>query len=107
MSSTEHKHTSATQRRRYLVHLSCAFERDCEGCRYIARIRPWSGRGGVQVEAHERIFMDECELITTINPLLPPGSDVRNIFGHIENSNGFYYLLNLNKEEAGRLGWRG
>jgi hypothetical protein len=106
MSSTEQKHPPPLQRRRYLVHLFCVFERECEEGRYVARICPWSGRtGGVQVKARERAFADECELIAVINPLLPPGSDVRNVFGHIESPSGFYYLLHLSNEEAGLLGW--
>ena len=65
--------------------------------------------GGAQrlhAEPRERAFADECELIATINPLLPPGSDIRDVFDHIESPNGFYYLLHLRSEEAAQLGWR-
>ena len=50
--------------------------------------------------------MDEYELIETINPLLPHGSDVRDVLSHIESPDGFIYLLYLSSEEAERLGWR-
>lgn len=50
--------------------------------------------------------MDEYELIETINPLLPRGSDIRDVLSHIESPDGFLYLLYLSAEEANRLGWR-
>jgi hypothetical protein len=93
------------RRRRYLLHLLCAFDRDGEGCRYIARIRPWSARSGSHAETRERVFADDCELIATINRLLPRGSDIRDVFEHIESPNGFFYLLHLSSEEAKQLGW--
>jgi hypothetical protein len=61
----------------------------------------------LQAEVHERIFADEYALIATINPLLPSGSDVRDVFSHIESPDGFYYILELRGEEAQQLGWRG
>jgi hypothetical protein len=61
---------------------------------------------GLHTEPGERAFGDECELIATINPLLPPGSDVRDGFDHIESPNGFDYLLHLSAEQAGQLGWQ-
>lgn len=106
MNPAEQKHNPEPPRRRYLVHLLCVADREGESCRYIARICPWAVRSGVHVETRERNFADECELIATINPLLPRGSDVRDVFGHIENPNGFFYLLHLSSEEAGQLGWR-
>jgi hypothetical protein len=93
-------------RRRYMVHLSCAQEEGSNACRYIARIQPWAARNSFRPEARKRSFADECELIETINPLLPPGSDVRDVLSHIEGPDGFLYLLHLNLEEAGRLGWQ-
>ena len=66
------------------------FDRECESGRYIARICPWAARNGFPRETCERAFADECELIATVNPLLPPGSDVRDVFEHIESQNGFY-----------------
>lgn len=92
-------------RRRYLVHLLCIFDREYEGGRYIARISPWAARSGFRSETCERAFADECDLIATVNPLLPRGSDVRDVFEHIESQNGFYYLLQLSGAEAARLGW--
>lgn len=53
----------------------------------------------------ERTFADDNELIATVNPLLPEGSDIRDIFEHIETPNGFYYLLHLSSDEARELGW--
>ncbi len=50
--------------------------------------------------------MDEYELTEALNPLLPHGSDVRDVLSHIESPEGFLYLLNLSSEEARRLGWR-
>ncbi len=106
MSPAAEKHDAAPPRRRYLVQLSCAFDREYENRRYLARIRPWAARGSAHTETCQRDFPDECELIATINPLLPPGSDVRDVFEHIESPNGFFYLLHLSSEEAGLLGWR-
>lgn len=72
----------------------------------MARISPWAGRRNSRTGIIERVFADECELIEAINPLLPHGSDVRDIFEHIESSNGFFYLLRLSSEEAAQLGWQ-
>jgi hypothetical protein len=105
MTPAGQKRDVASPRRRYLVHLLCVVEGQSESCHYIARIRPWVARS-VNTEAGERAFADECELIATINPLLPRGSDIRDVFDHIESPNGFFYLLRLSSEEAGRLGWR-
>lgn len=105
MSSSGNRNDSKPRRRRYLVHLLCLFDSEGNGCRYIARIRPWTGRQDHFVKIRERAFTDDTELIAAINPLLPPGSDVRDVFGLIESENGFYYLLPLSSEEARRLGW--
>jgi hypothetical protein len=40
-----------------------------------------------------------------MNPLLPRGSDVRDVLSHIESPDGFLYLLHLSSEEAAHLGW--
>lgn len=93
-------------RRRYLVHLFCAYGESSVSCRYTARIRVWTSRS-IRARTYERAFSDECELIETVNPLLPNGSDVRNIFSHIESPDGFFYLLLLSFEEAEQLGWQG
>ncbi len=92
-------------RRRYLVHLACAPGGQGGLNRYIARVRPWVARAGAMAPAQERIFMDECELISAINPLLPQGSDVRDVLEHIEAPGGFFYLLPLSGEQAVQLGW--
>lgn len=106
MSSDENRLDSSPARRRYLVHLFCIAEDGCATCRYIARICPWAARSGIHSKTRERAFADECELIATINPLLPSGSDVRDVFVHIESPKGFYYILNLSDKEASLLGWR-
>jgi hypothetical protein len=75
-------------------------------CRYVARIQLWTTRSTDQAKTQERIFTDEYELIETINPLLSQSSDVRDVISHIENPDGFLYLLYLSSSEASRLGWR-
>ena len=94
-------------RRRYVVHLSCVSEDATGQCHYIVRIRPLAARAVTQVDAHERMFTDECALIAAINPLLPSGSDVRDVFSHVESPDGFFYILCLSGDEARQLGWRG
>ena len=96
----------ASSIRRYLVHLLHAAEGTSGTSRYVVRIRPWAARSASTHAHQERIFEDECELIATINPLLPDGSDVRDVFEHIESPSGFFYLLRLSHEEAEQLGWR-
>ena len=93
--------------RRYLVHLCSALEEATGRCRYLMRIQPWTPRGSAHsVRAQERLFEDEDEVVQAVNPLLPTGSDVRNVFSHIESPEGFLYLLQLNPEQAWTLGWR-
>jgi hypothetical protein len=94
------------RRRRYLIHLCCRYDEGSRACRYVARIQLWATRSSVHTKTHERVFTDEYELIETINPLLHRGSDVRNVISHIENPDGFIYLLCLSSEEANCLGWR-
>ena len=88
-----------------MVYLFCAHVQAKGACGYIARIQPWAARMSARAETRERVFTDECELIATINPLLPRGSDVRDVLSHIESPDGFLYLLHLNSEQAARLGW--
>ena|SRR5947209_1930551 len=107
MNPTARKAGPQPPRRRYVVHLSCASEDGkTSGC-YIARTRLLAARALVQIEVHERVFADDWALIATINPLLPPGSDVRDVFSHIESSDGFFYVLCLDTEQARQLGWPG
>lgn len=106
MRQPGHERASTSPRRRYLVHVSGARDRESEICSYITRICPWAARGNPRSGAHQRVFADEYELISVINPLLPHGSDVRDVFEHIEAPNGFFYLLRLSGEEAAELGWR-
>jgi hypothetical protein len=106
MNPSTQKPDLAPHKHRYLVHLLCAQNESDETCRYIVRIQLWSARSGARTEIHERTFADECELIETINPLLPAGSDIRDVIGHIEGSDGFFYLLHLSSEQAVHLGWR-
>ena len=96
-----------TRRRRFLVQLLCM--RDAKGVvtQFITRVHPWTSRAGQYPEIRERVFADECDFIETVNSVLPHGSDVRNIFSHIESPEGFYYLLQLGEAEARLLGWSG
>ena len=105
MNQTLRKPDHAPRRRRFLIHLSCAHD-SRESRRYISRIEVWTSRRTAPTERHERLFADECALIRAVNPLLPRGSDVRDVLGHIECNDGFFYLLHLTSEEAGTLGWR-
>lgn len=105
MSQTLRKLDHSPHRRRFLIHLSCAHESP-ESRRYVARIELWKSRCATPKERHERFFADECALVQALNPLLPSGSDVRDVLGHIECSDGFFYLLHLTPEEAATLGWR-
>lgn len=106
MSQSRQKRASAPSERRYVVHLSCVLNGESENGGYIARIHPWSARSSFRTDIPGRVFADECELIETINPLLPHGSDIRDVFEHIESPKGFFYLLRLSAEEAAQLGWR-
>jgi hypothetical protein len=106
MSPPAEKPDLAPRRRRYVVYLFCAHGESNDACCYIARIQPWAARVSARAETRERVFTDECELIETINPLLPRGSDVRDVLSHIESPDGFLYLLHLNSEQAAGLGWR-
>jgi len=105
MSQTLCKLDPSPHRRRFLIHLTCAHE-SSESRRYVARIELWKSRSATPKEQHERFFADECALVQALNPLLPSGSDVRDVLGHIECSDGFFYLLHLTSEEAATLGWR-
>jgi hypothetical protein len=105
MSEARQKQPSAPSGRRFLVHLLSAMGGESGRYRYIARIQPWVARCRSRAGATERVFADECELIEAINPLLPHGSDVRDVFEHIESPNGFFYLLRLSSEQAAQLGW--
>ncbi len=105
MRRSTQKANLAPRRRRYLFHLCCTHYEGSSACHYIVRIRQWTTRNRVQAKTQERVFIDEYELIETINPLLPPGSDVRDVLSHIESPDGFLYLLYLSSEEMGSLGW--
>ncbi len=106
MTPTADVPDQSPRKRRYLVHLFCAHDERNNACRYVARIQVWAARISVRAETRERVFSDEYELIEIINPLLPRGSDVRDVLDHIEGPEGFIYLLHLDFEEAARLGWR-
>lgn len=105
MSAAARQQDPPLRRRLYVVHLLSVVDQECRTCRYITRIRPWVARMSGPLAYFERTFSDECELIATINPLLPQGSDIRDVFEHIESSNGFLYLLRLSSAEARQLGW--
>jgi hypothetical protein len=106
MNRPAQKFNRALRKRRYLIHLCCAHDEGSRACRYVARIQLWTTRNSVHTKTHERVFTDEYALIETINPLLPQGSDVRDILSHIESADGFLYLLYLSSHEANNLGWR-
>ncbi len=106
MSPADYQHDQPPRRRLFVIHLLSCLDHECQTCRYIARIRPWATRTSNPAVYCERTFADECELIATVNPLLPHGSDVRDVFGHVESPNGFLYLLRLSGAEARQLGWR-
>ncbi len=106
MNRQAQKRDQTPRKRRYLVHLYCTYDERRNVCRHIARIQLWNTRSSVHANTQERVFTDEYELIETINPLLPHGSDLRNVISHIQSPDGFHYLLYLSPEEAGTLGWR-
>ena len=104
MNEPSHVYGHATIRRRYLIHLSCAFEAS-EGTRhYLVRVVPWTSRLTTQCAVRECTFKDEVALAEAINPLLSCGSDVRDVLGHIESEEGFFYLVRLTPEEAETIG---
>jgi hypothetical protein len=106
MSRPSRKLDHVTHRRRYLLHILSVAEPRNNSHRYVARIQLWTSRPKTQNELHERFFSDERILAETLNPLLPCGSDVRDVLGHIESDDGFFYLLHLTSEEAEILGWK-
>jgi hypothetical protein len=103
MSRPPPQHAAAPHRRRYLIHLFCVADETGDRCRYALDIWPWTARGATRAQARVRIFSDVFELIATINPLLPAGSDVRDVLAHIESREGFFYLLHLTSEQANQL----
>jgi hypothetical protein len=105
MSRSKDKPNRGPRKRRYLVHLCCTHDEDSLACRYIANIRRWTVRISADAKTQQYAFVDEYELIETINPLLPHGSDVRDVLSHIESPDGFLYLLYLSSEDAASLGW--
>lgn len=92
-------------RRRYLVHLIASQDESIGGRRYIVHVRLWSARPNPRAKTAEHNFADECELIEVLNPLLPKGSDVRDVLGCVESPEGFLYLLQLSQAQAASLGW--
>lgn len=106
MSRSKEKLNPGPRKRRYLVHLCCTHDEDSLTCRYMANIRLWTIRNNAHAQTQKYTFVDEYELIRTINAVLPHGSDVRDVLSHIESPDGFLYLLYLSSEEASSLGWR-
>lgn len=101
------KADSTKNRRRYLVHLTCSNKGESNSRRYVVFIQLWPMRRGRPAEVHTQIFSSETLLVSVMNPLLPRGSDVRDVLGHIECDDGFFYLLYLTNQEARQLGWSG
>lgn len=106
MSRSKVKLNSEPRKRRYLVHLCCMHDQDSLTCHYVANVQLWTVRNSGRAKTKTHTFVDEYELIETMNALLPQGSDVRDVLSHIESPDGFLYLLYLNSDEAGNLGWR-
>jgi hypothetical protein len=106
MGGSNVKFKSEPRKRRYLVHLRCTHDQDSVACHYVANIQLWTVRNSGRTKTQTYTFIDEYELIETMNALLPQGSDVRDVLSHIENPDGFIYLLYLSSEEAANLGWR-
>ena len=73
---------------------------------YLVCVEPWAARRGKCSEQGRLHFSDECALIQAVNPLLPCGSDVRDVLGHVESKGGFFYLVELTTEQARQLGWK-
>lgn len=73
---------------------------------YLVRIEPWAARRSKCSEQTTLHFRDECALVQAVNPLLPCGSDIRDVLGHVENKGGFFYLVDLKTEQAMQLGWK-
>lgn len=94
-------------RRRYLVHLTCLNNGESNSRRYVVFIHLWPMRRGKLAEGHTQVFNSEALLVAAMNPLLPGGSDIRDVLGHIECDDGFFYLLYLTNHEARQLGWSG
>lgn len=96
---------NSERKRRYIVHLFGMQDEKTGLTRFTSQIRLWSFHANPNAIVKEHHFADECELIETVNPLLSQGSDVRDVLGHIESSDGFIYLLNLSPSQAATLGW--
>jgi hypothetical protein len=96
----------AAGRRRYLIHIS--MERSAGGSsqEYRVCIEPWAARRSKCSEKGTLHFRGECALIQAVNPLLPCGSDVRDVLGQVESKGGFFYLIALTTEQARQLGWK-
>jgi hypothetical protein len=106
MNPSQRKLERAAGKRRFLVHLSVVQNPGDSLHKYALCIKPWAAHRKRCTKQHQRLFSDECALIEVVNPLLPEGSDVRDVLAHIEGQGGFFYLLELAAEEARRLGWR-
>jgi hypothetical protein len=96
----------AAGRRRYLIHISMERSADGSSQEYLVCVEPWAARRGKCSEKGALHFGDECALIQAVNPLLPCGSDVRDVLGHVESKGGFFYLIDLTTEQAKQLGWK-
>jgi hypothetical protein len=106
MTEFESNTNAEPRRHRFLLHLFGTRDEDDGDFKYTATIRLWAARGKSSSAIQERALKDEDDLIRTVNPLLTNGSDVRDVLGHIESPDGFFYLLHLTAEEACKFGWR-
>ena len=106
MTTPSRRHDHAEGRRRYLIHISMVHSTEASSQEYQVCIEPWAARRSKCSEQSTLHFRDECELIQTLNPLLPCGSDVRDVLAHVESTGGFFYLVELSAEQARQLGWK-
>jgi hypothetical protein len=104
MNRSAQKLNRVPRRRRYLVHLCCAHDEGSRACRYVARIQLWKTCSSVHAKTQERVFTDEYELIEPLTHCSLTAPMSVTVISHIENPDGFLYLLYLSSEEASSLG---
>lgn len=106
MTTPSRKLDRAAGRRRYLIHISMVRMADNSSQEYLVCVEPWAARRSKCSEQNTVHFSDECALIEAVNPLLPSGSDVRDVLGHVESKGGFFYLVELTATQARKLAGR-
>lgn len=71
---------------------------------YSTSIFPEGGNKGSLVR--QRQFASESEMVAIVNPLLPPGGDMKNVLSLIHGDEGYQKVLALTDYEAALLGWQ-